>query len=209
MRKAWFLGAMLLAAGLIALSALPAVAQAPSPYAATLLGSEEAPTPVDTEAQGGSVLQFSPDGSTLYYALWALNIENVTEAHIHMGPPGEPGPIVAWLYPSPEDREPKTIQGRFDGLLAGGGITEEDLVGPLDGRTMEDLRREIQAGNAFVNVHTTANPQGEIRGQIRPAEAGQLPALEQATTPTGAPAQGQAATPPAAQPPPTDGAPTY
>ena len=34
--------------------------------------------------------------------------------------------------------------------------------------TFDSLVSAIRAGNAYVNVHTTANPGGEIRGQITP-----------------------------------------
>ncbi len=32
--------------------------------------------------------------------------------------------------------------------------------------TINDLLDEMQRGNTYVNVHTVANPGGEIRGQI-------------------------------------------
>jgi hypothetical protein len=85
-------------------------------------------------------------------------------AHIHLGPVGETGPVVVWLYP--DGPPPQEIPGRFDGVLAEGTITSENLVGPLAGATLADLIDEIQAGNAYVNVHTVQNPPGEIRGQI-------------------------------------------
>lgn len=44
--------------------------------------------------------------------------------------------------------------------------TDEDLVGPLAGMTLEDLVALIESGDAYVNVHTVANPGGEIRGQV-------------------------------------------
>jgi len=36
----------------------------------------------------------------------------------------------------------------------------------LAGMTLRDLLNEIKDGNAYVNVHTTQNPAGEIRGQL-------------------------------------------
>ena len=92
------------------------------------------------------------------------NIENVHMAHIHLGQAGENGPVVVWLYP--EGPPPQVIAGRFQGALTEGVITAENLVGQLAGSEIKDLIEEIRAGNAYVNVHTTQNPGGEIRGQI-------------------------------------------
>jgi hypothetical protein len=46
-------------------------------------------------------------------------------------------------------------------------FTAADLVGPLAGQTLEDLKTKIMAGKIYVNVHTIQNRSGEIRGQIR------------------------------------------
>ncbi|MNP53856.1 CHRD domain protein [compost metagenome] len=46
-----------------------------------------------------------------------------------------------------------------------GVLTRRDLVGPLQGRTLRDLIREIERGNTYTNVHTEQHPNGEIRGQ--------------------------------------------
>jgi hypothetical protein len=36
--------------------------------------------------------------------------------------------------------------------------------------TMEDAIQSIVGGNAYVNIHSTTNPGGEIRGQLTLAE---------------------------------------
>ena len=38
---------------------------------------------------------------------------------------------------------------------------------PLAGKSVADLVALFQSGQAYVNVGTTQNPKGEIRGQIR------------------------------------------
>ena len=149
---------------LVTILAVAAFAQ-PQNFRAHLTGDEEVP-PVETLATGQTVFQLSRDGSELHYRLIVANIENVAQAHIHVGAPGVNGPVVAWLYPE-EGPPPQLIPGRFDGVLATGTITADDLVGPLEGATMEELVAEIAAGNTYVNVHTSQFPGGEIRGQIR------------------------------------------
>ncbi len=47
-----------------------------------------------------------------------------------------------------------------------GTITRENLVGPLQGHSLRTLIRQMRSGNAYVNVHTRQNPNGEMRGQI-------------------------------------------
>lgn len=132
-------------------------------FTAHLTGAEEVP-PVETAATGQTVFQLSRDGTEISYRLIAANIENVTQAHIHLGPAGVNGPVVVWLYP--EGPPAQLIPGRFDGVLATGTFTEANLVGPLAGESLEDLLDAMRAGSTYVNVHTSQFPGGEIRGQI-------------------------------------------
>lgn len=154
---------------LVIILAVGASAAAASPkrtFVAPLSGAEEVADPeVETLARGQAVFQLSMDGEELSYRLIVANLENVTMAHIHYGPAGTNGPVVAWLYPSAPP--PELIEGRFSGVLAEGTITEDDLVGPLEGLSMSDLMHHIRMGHAYVNVHTLQFPAGEIRGQIR------------------------------------------
>jgi hypothetical protein len=116
-------------------------------------------------AQGQAVFRLSKDGTRLHFKLIVASLENVMMAHIHLAPPGENGPPVVWLYPS---RPPMLmIGGETNGILSQGTITENDLVGPLMGGTLDDLLAEMMMGRTYVNVHTVENPAGEIRGQIR------------------------------------------
>lgn len=128
-----------------------------------LSGENEVP-PVETQATGQAIFKLSKDAQVLYYKLIVANIEDVLQAHIHLASEGQNGAIVVWLYPS----EPPAmlIPGRFNGVVAMGTITDPDLVGPLAGSPINDLIEQIEAGNTYVNVHTSSNPTGEIRGQI-------------------------------------------
>jgi hypothetical protein len=149
-----------------------AVASSPTTYVANLSGAEEVPTRA-TLARGTATFQLSSDGTELSYRLFVANIENVVAAHIHLGPAGVNGPVVAFLYgPVPSGG------GRTSGVLATGTITADDLIGPLDGMSLSDLVEAIESGNAYVNVHTNDGvgetntgpgdfPGGEVRGQIR------------------------------------------
>lgn len=168
MRKLLFLTALvlLLSIGLTGAAAKPDHSNPRSNnFVAPLSGSNEVP-PVETRATGLAKFNVSRDGESLEYKLIVANIEDVTMAHIHIGGPGENGPVVVWLYPE-DGPPPQLIPGRSNGVLASGTITDSDLVGLLAGQSIDDLLDEIQSGNTYVNVHTLANPGGEIRGQIR------------------------------------------
>ncbi|WP_227375798.1 CHRD domain-containing protein [Haladaptatus halobius] len=125
---------------------------------------DEQPDTVETNAEGAAV--FVREGPGMRFILLATGIENVTQAHIHRGSEGENGPVVTWLYPDPQARQPQRVPGRFDGVLSARRFFAGDLVGPLEGRSLDSLTSAIENGNAYVNVHTKSNPAGEIRGQL-------------------------------------------
>ena len=141
---------------------------APRSYSAELTGDAEVP-PVETDASGHATFEVSEDGTAVDYEVHVNSICNVTQAHIHLGEEEENGPVIVWLYPE-DAQEPELIEGRFDGTLAEGTFTEDDLVGPLEGASFEEAAETLEDEGAYVNVHTEQHPPGEVRGQIRPDE---------------------------------------
>lgn len=118
----------------------------------------------DTDARGTMKMRFRDNEDRMEFALEVENIRDVKAAHLHLGKAGMNGPVIAWVFPSsPPER---LIVGEFDGVLGRGDIRSGDLVGPMSGKSLEDLANEIKNGNVFVNVHTNNNPDGEIRGQL-------------------------------------------
>lgn len=93
---------------------------------------------------------------------WSLEVEDITDvtaAHIHLGQPGENGPVLVPLFTGP----PK--EGDFSGTLAEGTLSAANIE-PVEGMTVEQVIGAIQSGGTYVNVHTEQNPDGEIRGQL-------------------------------------------
>jgi hypothetical protein len=142
-----------------------------SKFKTHLSGDEESP-PRPTHAQGEAHFTLSDDGTELHYQLIVANIDNVVASHIHLGPPGVNGGIVVFLYGNAP-----AGGGPTQGVLAEGTITAADLINALQGHPLSDLVAAIEAGNAYVNVHTNDGvaptntgpgdfPGGEIRGQI-------------------------------------------
>jgi len=157
-------------------AALSLPGQVPLAWFAVLSGAQEVPA-AETLAWGEATFTLLPDRETIQYRLVVANIWNVVASHIHLGPAGVNGPVVAFLY-GPAD----PAGGRMDGVLATGVITAAKLVGPLAGQPLSALVEAMQTGNAYVNVHTSDGvadeagpagdyPGGEIRGQIQPANA--------------------------------------
>ena len=136
-----------------------------------LAGDQEVPAR-STNARGTAVFHVSRSASALEYKLIVANIDNVVQAHIHRGPAGENGPVVAFLFGPVAPGG-----GASNGVIATGSIGAGDLLGPLAGGSLDDLLAEMAAGNAYVNVHTSDGvpgsntgpgdfASGEVRGQI-------------------------------------------
>lgn len=130
-----------------------------------LKGGEEVPA-VITNGQGQALFKLAPDGNSIDFKLIAANIENVTQSHIHCGLPGTNGPVVVFLYGFGPIVSP-------NGVLSQGTITAANVIPrpasaacPGGVATLADVIAKLQSGGAYVNIHTTANPGGEIRGQV-------------------------------------------
>lgn len=142
-----------------ALSILAATAYAQEQkFTASLSGSQEVP-PNTSPAKGWAWLM--QVGNTVSYKVNATGIDKVTMAHIHNAKAGQNGDPIAMLQ-----------IGKSGGPnLAQGNITASDLMGSLAGKSISDLVDKMKSGETYVNVHTDANPNGEIRGQIEMANA--------------------------------------
>jgi hypothetical protein len=130
-------------------------------FFARLKGSEEVP-PVRTDAFGTAKFKVSKDERKMGYRLTVNDLSNFTEAHIHLGRRGVNGPVVVFLF-GLIDPDISVNKGVVEGI-----ITARDLVGPLEGKPLSVLIDLMSDGDTYVNVHTAQNPDGEIRGQIRP-----------------------------------------
>jgi hypothetical protein len=140
-------------------------AQQDQEFTANLTGDSEVP-PVTTNATGTAEFELNDDGDEMSYDLEVEDIEGVLFAHIHQGSDSENGPIVVTLFNATDGPTDE-----IDGTLESGDFAAEDFEGPLQGQNMTDLVDAIEGGQAYVNVHTEANPPGEVRGTIEVAPA--------------------------------------
>lgn len=128
-------------------------------FDALLAGSFEVP-PVNTSASGFAELGVVDGGNSVEYGIIVVNIDKVTQAHIHQGNSSQAGPVIASLFNA------STPTGPIIGDLTEGTITSANLTGPLQGKQLSNLITLMQNGTTYVNVHTEQNPEGEIRGTI-------------------------------------------
>jgi hypothetical protein len=146
-----------------ALLAFPAAASAQDLEFETeteMTGSQEVP-PVITNMTGNAEIVI--EGGRLRFRLKIRNNTNdISAAHIHCAPPGVNGPVGVLLF-----------MGSFTdrrGVLAKGFVTDPLPENGCGWESVDDVAQAILDGNAYVNVHTTAEsggfPGGEIRGDI-------------------------------------------
>lgn len=115
---------------------------------------------ITTKAKGNGTMNLVNNGTMITFKFkFNEKLKNVTAAALHFGAMGATGPVVVDLLGG---ETPK--KGKFKKLS--GEITAEDLTGPFAGMPLDALSGEISAGNVYVNISTTKNEDGEIRGQV-------------------------------------------
>ena len=127
-------------------------------YEATLTGSNEVP-PNGSNATGTAV--FTDRGGRIDFTIDVQNIDLAFAAHIHPGAAGVNGGVAVPLFST------SSPVADFSGRLVTGSFVEADIAASA-GLSMDELRDLMRTGGAYVNVHTTAEMGGEIRGQIMP-----------------------------------------
>ena len=104
-------------------------------------------------AAGQAIFHLSPDSASLDYKLIVANLDNPIAAHIHVGPPGVNGPVVALLFSAPP------AGGTANGVIAEGTITAANLTGPLLGQPFSALVEALKpATRTSTCTRTTACP---------------------------------------------------
>ena len=115
----------------------------------SLKASSEVPKPTGVPAGAtgsftGTAVELAKDKAKV---TWKLTFSHLSgkaiAAHIHIGKPGKAGPVVLALCGPCKS-----------GQKGSGMLTHAQFA-------------KLEAGAGYVNVHTTKNPGGEIRGQIK------------------------------------------
>jgi predicted secreted protein with PEFG-CTERM motif len=112
---------------------------------ASLDGSQEVP-PVDTDGTGSATMEFDPSSNELSWSIEFSGLSGpATAAHFH-------GPAAA---------------GANAGVQVNIGEVS-GLVSPMEGSAVltSEQASSLLEGQLYINIHTEANPDGEIRGQV-------------------------------------------
>ena len=112
-----------------------------------LEGSQQVPA-INSAASGRFAVTANPAAGTLVAHANTSGADDATAAHLHDAFAGTNGPVIIGLTQDPGD---VALWSAVDA--------------PVDAAQLDAIR----AGRYYVNVHTPANPPGEIRGQVAPA----------------------------------------
>jgi CHRD domain len=135
-----------MAVGTLVVAALSLASTKRTVWTAALSSGQEVPKQVVKDTAAHGLFKATLSGSTLK---WKLTYAKLTgpamAAHIHMGAKGKPGNVVVPLCgPTPACKS---------GLTGTATVTAQ-------------MKSWFKKHLLYVNVHTTKNPQGEIRGQL-------------------------------------------
>jgi hypothetical protein len=115
-------------------------------FSIEMTGAEEAPGPGDPDGSGMANITINVFKRQVCFALMVADIGPATAAHIHIAPPGEPGPVVVPLNPPPTD-------GSSSGC-----------ANNVERRLLRNILQHPE--NYYVNVHNEEFPAGAVRGQL-------------------------------------------
>ena len=138
-----------------------ALVQGQQNFTTNLTGQDVVP-PSNSKASGTSEFTLNSDGMSMNYEVYVKDIDGVTLAQIYQGQEDGNGPAVSTLIRFKDI----TPSGPVNGLLTQGMITADSLQGPLIGKQVSDLADLMENNNTYVEIQTTENPNGEVRGQI-------------------------------------------
>lgn len=171
-REAKTLCACALIAGL-----LPAVAGAGADkiVKAKLSGYNEVPS-ISSAASGRFTAKIDTATGTIAYEMTYNGLEgSALQSHIHIGQTHVSGGISAFLCTNLNNAPSAAVPAcPVTSGTVSGTIQASDVVGPnaqgIAPGEFAELVAAIRTGAAYVNVHTSKVPSGEIRGQIKSSD---------------------------------------
>ena len=138
-------------------------------FEARLNGFQQVPA-IITNGTGTFVAELNPDGISINYTLSYSHLSSTAHfAHIHVGQAGANGAVVVFLCGG-GGKPACPASGSVSGKLTSADVKAIADQGVTAGN-FHQLLIALRSGVAYVNVHSTNFPNGEIRGQIQSQEA--------------------------------------
>ena len=149
------------------------VSGGPILYAAELRGANETPANASS-AFGSSVVTYDSANNFMAFEVNTNGIASPSASHIHRGAAGAAGPVIINFATGPTGFQGSRVTGSGTVVspMASSSLTPADLTG---------LSSVSTANGFYVNVHSTAFPGGEVRGQLAQAQEIDIPAAGHVT----------------------------
>ena len=126
-------------------------------FRAKLDANNEVP-PVDSTAEGVATFKIKDDA--IKSKINITGIADVSGAQIFMGKIGQNGDPIVDLLKTGGKTE------RSDGVAIKGNFTASDFEGSMQGKDLSSLQSAMAANQTYVNIMTSAHPDGEVSGHI-------------------------------------------
>lgn len=123
-----------------------------------LSAAQEVGPPVVSTKSGSASLLLNAAQTQIAVTLNVSDVTGVTAAHLHLGATGVGGGPILFNLSLVPFTNPLTVTLTAADFIMAGGLT-----------SFADAVNALLSGLLYVNVHTGANPGGEIRGQVGPA----------------------------------------
>ncbi len=138
---------------------------APEKFSATLSGTSV--VPVTTSTSSGTLTLTASGDSTLTFSLSVANMAGITQAHLHSGATGANGSTLVWLLPV-NGNSAQSPSVTLDGEISVGDISPSWVRG-TPRLAMDSVKALLRLGKIYVDVHSSAFTNGELRGQLAKA----------------------------------------
>jgi len=137
-------------------------------FTATLSSANETPASPNPNpsATGNATYNVLDGGTAVSYTVTFSGMSSKPSAgHIHVGTSSEAGGVVVPFTIPGNASTAGTITGTFTGTDVKAGSTPSQTITAGD---MNSMLSAMRARGTYTNLHTTSNPNGEIRGQNQP-----------------------------------------
>lgn len=171
---------LLLGAGVLAAGAIAVADDGDRFSSRTHLSSAQEVPSNASDGRAVARIAFSRDFSSAHVRVRFRKLEgDFTRMHLHCNVAGANGPVAVGLIDMVAPALDNSDNIFFDGDRLSGTLTNVDFpaTDPCPGvigrpvNNLVSLAAAIDAGLIYWNIHTTAFPPGELRGQVRPLDS--------------------------------------